>query len=107
MMGGGGFGVSKFFVKPECDDEEGGAEEEFATFDEDDDSDDDGWCMDVAAAAPSAPSPMVQTLGCAMKGRRAAAPPPASRSRVGKANAARVSRGSMADRVERTVEVKR
>merc|ERR1719171_2466167 len=59
-LGFGGGGGSKFFVQPECDDEEG-VEEEFATFDEDDDSDDDGWCMDVAAAAPSAPSPMVQT----------------------------------------------
>ena len=98
---GGGGGGSKFLVEPECGDE--GEAEEFACFDEDEDSDDDGWCMD----APSAPPPMVQTLGDPRKGRRAAGPPPASRSRVGKANAARVSRGSMADRVERTVEVKR
>merc|ERR1719326_1207712 len=40
------------------------------------------------------------------RSRRSAAAPPPARPKVGSANAARVSRGSMADKVGKTVEVK-
>merc|ERR1719482_705226 len=58
----------------------------------------DGMMMEAAACA-------APPLAMAARRRSVAAPPPA-RPKVGSANAARVSRGSMADKVGKTVEVK-
>merc|ERR1719502_856714 len=98
--GGGGFGGGDGFG--------GGG---FGGVGDDEECDDEDWSMDVSAAAMSMQSmPMVGALSpppaagmlrsraCRSRG----APPPP----VGKANAARVSRGSMADRVDKTVQVK-
>merc|ERR1719502_1819444 len=98
--GGGGFGGGDGFG--------GGG---FGGVGDDEECDDEDWSMDVSAAAMSMQSmPMVGALSpppaagmlrsraCRSRG----APPPP----VGKANAARVSRGSMVDRVDKTVQVR-
>merc|ERR1719487_3009948 len=68
------------------------------------DDDEAGWSMPMMgmmeAEAFAAPP-----MAMAARRRSAAAPPPA-RPKVGSANAARVSRGSMADKLGKTVEVK-
>merc|ERR1719487_3249189 len=71
---------------------------------EDDEDDEADWSMpmmNMMEAEAFAAPPMAM----AARRRSAAAPPPA-RPKVGSANAARVSRGSMADKLGKTVEVK-
>merc|ERR1719171_1641163 len=87
------------------DDDEGVDEECLASAFAADCDDDDDWCMAEAAGAPP-PPPMAAAPMMMQSRSRRGPPPPRPPPKVGKANAARVSRGSMVDRLQKTVEVK-
>merc|ERR1719198_2931232 len=93
---------SSFAMKEEKMLSAGGFDDMMDSCEEADDDEADGMMMMGMMEAETFAAP---PMAMAARRRSAAAPPPA-RPKVGSANAARVSRGSMADKVGKTVEVK-
>merc|ERR1719326_773800 len=93
---------SSFMMKEEKMLSAGGFDDMMDSCEEADDDEADGMMMMGMMEAEACAAP---PMAMAARRRSVAAPPPA-RPKVGSANAARVSRGSMADKVGKTVEVK-
>merc|ERR1719326_2182694 len=94
--------MSSSFMKEEKMLSAGGFDDMMDSCEEADDDEADGMMMMGMMEAEACAAP---PMAMAARRRSVAAPPPA-RPKVGSANAARVSRGSMADKVGKTVEVK-